>query len=191
MRPRPQQKTEPCGESLLWPYVPLGAKRISKSKYVPNGGGATRRDPLSADALPTRRVEVVAAGEGKLKNECFDDGTNSQPNNLSAVVASSMTAHKCYHPQEAHSGDKYSWAQDPRIGSTVTFSDTVRVHPMTPFYPARARQRPVVSNSDTLSTAALTSTCRRRRRLSAYCACASRVRRTRGLSSVVLPCTKT
>ena len=25
-----QQKKEPCGEALLWPYVPLGTKRISK-----------------------------------------------------------------------------------------------------------------------------------------------------------------
>ena len=25
-----QQKTEPCGEALLWPYVPLGTKRISE-----------------------------------------------------------------------------------------------------------------------------------------------------------------
>ena len=30
VRPSPQQKTEPCGEALLWPYVSLGTKSISK-----------------------------------------------------------------------------------------------------------------------------------------------------------------
>ena len=29
MRLRPQPRTGPCGERLLWPYVPLGTKRIS------------------------------------------------------------------------------------------------------------------------------------------------------------------
>ena len=32
VRLRPQLRTGPCGERLLWPYVPLGTKRISKSK---------------------------------------------------------------------------------------------------------------------------------------------------------------
>ncbi|KAK2183790.1 hypothetical protein NP493_289g02003 [Ridgeia piscesae] len=75
-------------------------------------------------------LRVKAAKDNKLKDKYFDDGTNSQPNNPSAVVASSMTAHKGYHPQDAYSGDKYFWAQDPRNGSTVdvTFSTPVRLH---------------------------------------------------------------
>ena len=34
MRLRPQPRTEPCGERLLWPYVLLGTKRKSKVTYV-------------------------------------------------------------------------------------------------------------------------------------------------------------
>ena len=30
VRLRPQPRTGPCGERLLWPYVPLGTKRKSK-----------------------------------------------------------------------------------------------------------------------------------------------------------------
>ena len=31
-----QVRTVPCGETLLWPYVPLGTKRISKKSMLPS-----------------------------------------------------------------------------------------------------------------------------------------------------------
>ena len=74
-------------------------------------------------------LRVKDAKDNKLKDKYFDDGTNSQPNNPSAVVTSSMTAQKGYPPQEAYRGANYFWAQDPRNGSTVdmTFSAPVRL----------------------------------------------------------------
>ena len=36
VRLRPQPMTEPCGEILLWPYVPLGTKRKSKVSNIMN-----------------------------------------------------------------------------------------------------------------------------------------------------------
>ena len=58
MRLRPQLKTEPCGETLLWPYVPLGTKRISKYGSLETGEIDYVRDPLVQAAL--REVSVFS-----------------------------------------------------------------------------------------------------------------------------------
>ena len=44
-----QQKTEPCGEALLWPYVPLGTKRISEE----------HTDCLQEDVRLVKFIEIM------------------------------------------------------------------------------------------------------------------------------------